>query len=73
MTRHTTSGPSDESMTNATDPPTSSRVPLPSYVFAGIARLMIGESLDPDGLTVSADEAMQWVDVLDSTTPPAIP
>lgn len=73
MTQRMAHGPSDESMTNAIDPPASSPVPLPSYVFAGIARLMIGESLDPDGLAVSADEAMRWVDVLDSATPSAIP
>lgn len=50
--------------------PARPREPLPGYVMAGIAKLMIGEALRPDGIRVSVGEAMRWLDVLNSTEPP---
>lgn len=65
-------GPPDDTPAVPHGTTTASPPALPPYVMAGVARIMIGEALRPDGPHVPLDEAVRWLDFLDSTTRPEI-
>lgn len=45
---------------------------LPLCVWAQVAALMVGEALDPEGISVPQSEALAWLDAVDGLADPAL-
>lgn len=45
---------------------------LPLCVWAQVAALVVGEALDPEGVSVPPSEALAWLDAVDRLADPAL-